>query len=141
MAQATDGASLTAAADQDSLDDDEFVKMWMMGMNTDRVVGRPKEWDGIESGFDAFAFEFSNWLAALPGKTEGVAGVRKHSRRRDRVDLRRTSTEGYGSGRRAGAEVHGRWQGTVHREVCCREVQWLRDVASLVGGVQTAERW
>ena len=49
--------------------DDEFVKMWMMGVNTKRAVGRPKDWDGKEAGFDAFAFKFSNWLAALPGKT------------------------------------------------------------------------
>ena len=71
MAQAT-MASETAAADPDILDDDEFVKTWMMGMNTERVVGLLKDWDGEENGFDAFAFKFSNWLAALPGNTEDL---------------------------------------------------------------------
>ena len=62
---------ITMAADQsqDMLDDDEFVKMWMMEVNIERAVGRPKDWDGKETGFDAFAFKFSNWLAALPDNT------------------------------------------------------------------------
>ena len=66
MAEATMANEMTAAADKDILDVEEFVKMWMMGMNTERTVGRPKDWDGKESGFDSFAFKFSNWLAALP---------------------------------------------------------------------------
>ena len=37
-----------------------------------RVVGRPKDWDGKEAGFDAFAFKLSNWLADLPGNTEDL---------------------------------------------------------------------
>ena len=114
--------------------------MWMMGMNTDRVVGRPKEWDGKENGFDTFAFNFSNWLAALPSNTKGLLELASTSRRGDRMGLGRTSTERYGSGRRAGAEVAGGWQGVGHREVRAREVQWLRDAPSLVCGVETAER-
>ena len=51
MAQATMASEMTAAADKDILDDDEFVKMWMMDMNTERTVGRPKDWDGKDNGF------------------------------------------------------------------------------------------
>ena len=54
----------------DILDDEEFVRMWVMGMNAERAVGRPKDWDGKESGFDTFVFKFANWLAGLPGNTE-----------------------------------------------------------------------
>ena len=76
-------SEMTAAADKDILDDEEFVKMWMMGMNTERTVGRPKDWDGKENGFDSFAFKFSNWLAAPPGDTEGLLEfVNTHTARR-----------------------------------------------------------
>ena len=63
---------MAADQSQDILDDDEFVKMLMMGMNTERAVGRPKDWDGKEAGFDGVAFKFSNWRAALPGNTEAL---------------------------------------------------------------------
>ena len=33
-------------------------------------MGRPKEWNGDSSGFDDFAFKFSNWLSWLPGDAE-----------------------------------------------------------------------
>ena len=52
------------------LDDEEFVRLWMMGMNAERAVGRPKDWDGKESGFDSFVFKFANWLSCLPGDVE-----------------------------------------------------------------------
>ena len=32
--------------------DEEFQKLWMMGMSSERTLGRPEEWDGKEPGFD-----------------------------------------------------------------------------------------
>ena len=40
------------------------------GVGSDRSLGRPKEWNGEPSGFDDFAFMFSNWLSGLPGDAE-----------------------------------------------------------------------
>ena len=69
---ASEASAMTSNTDQEILDDDDFVRMWMMGMNSDRAVGRPKDWDGKEIKFDYFAFKFANWLAALPGSIEDV---------------------------------------------------------------------
>ena len=34
-------------------------------LDCDRSLGRPKEWNGESSGFDDFAFKFSNWLSGF----------------------------------------------------------------------------
>ncbi len=38
-----------------------------MGVSSDRVLDRPKVWDGRANRFDDFSFEFSNGLGGLPG--------------------------------------------------------------------------
>ena len=44
----------------------------MMGMSSERTLGRPKEWDGKEPGFDDFVFTFANWLSGMPGDVEDL---------------------------------------------------------------------
>ena len=44
----------------------ELKQVWTLGVGSDRSLGRPKEWNCESSGFDDFAFEFSNWLSGLP---------------------------------------------------------------------------
>ena len=46
----------------------ELTQVWTLGEGSDR--SRPKEWNGEPSGFDDFAFKFSNWLCGLPGDAE-----------------------------------------------------------------------
>ena len=53
-------SAMRSSSETEILDDDDFWRMWMVGMNSDRAVGRPKDWDGRESGFDSFAFKFAN---------------------------------------------------------------------------------
>ena len=53
-----------------NITDEEFQKLWMMGMTSERTLGRPKEWDGKEPGFDEFSFKFINWLSGRPGDVE-----------------------------------------------------------------------
>ena len=48
----------------------ELTQVWTLGVGSDRSLGRPKEWNGEPSGFDYFAFKFSNWLSGLPGDAE-----------------------------------------------------------------------
>ena len=48
----------------------ELTQVWTLGVGSDRSLGRPKEWNGESSGFDDFAFKFSNWLSGLPGDAE-----------------------------------------------------------------------
>ena len=48
----------------------ELTQVWTLGVGSDRSLGRPKEWNGEPSGFDDFAFKFSNWLSGLPGDAE-----------------------------------------------------------------------
>ena len=48
----------------------ELTQVWTLGVGSDRSLGRPKEWNGELSGFDDFAFKFSNWLSGLPGDAE-----------------------------------------------------------------------
>ena len=50
--------------------DEEFQKLWMMGMSSERTLGRPKEWDGKDPGFDDFVFKFANWLSGMPGDVD-----------------------------------------------------------------------
>ena len=39
-------------------------------MSSERTLGRPREWNGKEEGFDTFAFKFANWLSGMPGNAE-----------------------------------------------------------------------
>ena len=48
----------------------ELTQVWTLGVGSDRSLGRPKEWNAEPSGFDDFAFKFSNWLSGLPGDAE-----------------------------------------------------------------------
>ena len=48
----------------------ELTQVWTLGFGSDRSLGRPKEWNGEPSGYDDFAFKFSNWLSGLPGDAE-----------------------------------------------------------------------
>ncbi len=52
------------------LPDAVFAKQWMVGLASERTIGRPREWDGKEAGFDSFAFKLSNWLSAMPDNAE-----------------------------------------------------------------------
>ena len=61
--------------------DEEFNRLWMLGLSSDRSLGKPKEWNGREDGFDTFAFRFANWLSSLPGEVEALldeASTRKN---------------------------------------------------------------
>ena len=73
IAMAT-AAQRQAAADRgtplEDLTEEEFSKLWMMGMSSERTLGRPREWNGKEEGFDTFAFKFANWLSGMPGNAE-----------------------------------------------------------------------
>ncbi len=51
---------------------DEFVKVWSRGVSGERSLGRPREWEGGEQGFDDFAYKFSNWLGGLPGHCDDL---------------------------------------------------------------------
>ena len=48
----------------------ELTQVWTLGVGSDRSLGRRQEWNGEPSGFDDFAFKFSNWLSGLPGDAE-----------------------------------------------------------------------
>ena len=67
-------AQRQAAADRgtpsEDLTEEEFSKLWMMGMSSERTLGRPREWNGKEEGLDTFAFKFANWLSGMPGNAE-----------------------------------------------------------------------
>ena len=52
----------------------ELTRVWTLGVRSDRSLGRPTERNGEPSGFDDFAFKFSNWLSGLPGDAEGFSG-------------------------------------------------------------------
>ena len=55
--------------------EEEFSRLWMMGMSSDRTLGRPRERNGKEEGFDTFAFKFTNWLSGLPGNAEELLDI------------------------------------------------------------------
>ena len=78
----------------------ELTQVWTLGVGSDRSLGRPKEWNGEPSGFDDFAFKFSNWLSGLPGDAERfleesvtmaqpISGQRSHH---EKVVARRVAT-------------------------------------------------
>ena len=54
------------------LSDEDFQRLWMMGLSGERALGRPKDWDGDDRGFSDFAFKFKNWLSSMPGEVEAV---------------------------------------------------------------------
>jgi hypothetical protein len=59
-----------AAAAAHGLTDEEFARLWSMGVSSARALGRPREWDGGEQTFDDFACKFSNLLGGLPGECD-----------------------------------------------------------------------
>ena len=54
------------------LTEEDFQRLWMMGLSGERGLGRPKEWDGDDRGFSDFAFKFKNWLSSMPGDVESL---------------------------------------------------------------------
>ena len=53
-----------------AISDEQFQKLWMMGLS-ERSLGRPKDWSGNDQqGFEEFAFRLTNWLSSLPGKCD-----------------------------------------------------------------------
>jgi|AACY02.9.fsa_nt_gi hypothetical protein len=50
-----------------ALSDQEFATLWQMVLMSERVVGRPKDWDGSDKGFDPFVSKFADWLSNMPG--------------------------------------------------------------------------
>ena len=73
----------------------ELTQVWTLGVGSDRCLGRPKEWNGEASGFDDFAFKFSNWLSGLPGDAEIPGRVSDHGSA-DSVGNAFTTREGRG---------------------------------------------
>jgi hypothetical protein len=64
-----DGVRQMAAA---PVDLEAFNRLWMMGVSAERSLGRPREWDGKDGGFDDFTYKFSSWLGGLPGNVEDI---------------------------------------------------------------------
>ena len=50
----------------------DFQKSRTLGIGSERSLGRPKEWDGKETGFDIFMFRLANWLSSMPGNCEDL---------------------------------------------------------------------
>ena len=54
-----------------AISDEQFQKLWMMGLSSERSLGRPKDWAGNDQqGFEEFAFRLTNWLSSLPGRCD-----------------------------------------------------------------------
>ena len=52
--------------------EEEFAKIWAVALNAEKTLGKPKEWNGEDSGFDDFDFKFANWLSNLPGGPDAL---------------------------------------------------------------------
>ena len=70
MSAAAAASVPTPAGATDLMSDEEFAKLWLMGLSGERSLGRPKDWDGNDKGFDEFVFKFATWLGSLPGDAE-----------------------------------------------------------------------
>ena len=46
---------------------EKFAEMWMMGSHTERTVGRPREWNGSDEGFEDFQHKLNNYMSSTPG--------------------------------------------------------------------------
>ena len=81
VAAQTAAAGAAAAASpaplSSELDAAAFHKMWMMGQQQERSVGRPREWNGGDEGFEDFQFKFVNYMSGMPGpsKDKSVRGL------------------------------------------------------------------
>eukprot|EP00974_Lingulodinium_polyedra_P077163 7470215-Lingulodinium_polyedra.AAC.1 len=75
MGDAAEGAEAVAAAARvpvppdvaPELSEEQFAKLWMMGVSSERSLGRPRDWDGADAKFEEFTWKFSRWLGGLPG--------------------------------------------------------------------------
>ena len=67
---------MTSDNDEDDAGDGgeeaNFQKVWTLGIGSDRTLGRPREWNGENAGFDDFAFKFENWVSGLPGGADSL---------------------------------------------------------------------
>ena len=46
------------------------MKVWSLGIGSDRTLGRPKDWNGDQAHYEEFTFKFQNWIAGLPGEAD-----------------------------------------------------------------------
>jgi len=71
-----DPTAETTAAPADGMDEfltnEEFVRLWMMGLGSDKTLGRPSNWNGVADGWRSFSYKFQNWLSGLPGDVEAL---------------------------------------------------------------------
>ena len=89
----------------------EMTQVWTLGVGSDRSLGRPKEWNGEPSGFDDFAFKFSNWLSGLPGDAERFPGRVSDHGSADSVGNAYTTREGRGQESRDSTAGSDWWKG------------------------------
>ena len=90
----------------------ELTQVWTLGVGSDRSLGRPKEWNGEPSGFDDFAFKFSNWLSGLPGDAERFLEESVTMAQPIRWATLYTTREGRGQGSRDSTAGSDRWKGS-----------------------------
>ena len=121
--------------------DEEFDRLWMLGLSNDRILGKPKEWNGEEDGFDMFAVCFANWLSSLPGEVE--AWLDEASTRRNPLIMAnlptRLQTMSRGVHQALSSMVDGRAL-DITSGVGGRPRQRLRVLAATLGVVQSAYR-
>ena len=58
-----------------ALDDEAFERLWMQGLNSERPIGKPKDWNGIEAGFEEFQYKSKNYVGGFPGDVEMLLGA------------------------------------------------------------------
>ena len=87
-----------------------LTQVWTLGVGSDRSLARPKEWNGEPSGFDDFAFTFSNRLRAFVRCREFPGGVSDHGSA-DSVGNAYTTREGRGQRSRDCTAGSDRWKG------------------------------
>ena len=73
QAAAAEAAAAAPTPLSTELDAAAFHKMWTMGQQQERSVGRPREWNGGDEGFEDFQFKFVNYMSGMPGASKNMS--------------------------------------------------------------------
>ena len=53
------------------LSDEEFARLWVMGLTAERSIGKQKDWSGSDEGFEEFQYKCGNYVSGLEmGRTD-----------------------------------------------------------------------
>ena len=63
------------------LTDEEFGRLWMKGLGSEKGRRRTSDWDDVADDWRSFSYKFQKWLSGMPGDVDSLmneTAIAKH---------------------------------------------------------------